>query len=46
MGCFEMAWDVLSGMIKTAMGCFLRGGKLMWNVLSGMSKNSMGCLVW
>ena len=51
-----MAWDVLSGVTKNSMGCyvrgdknsmgcFVRGGKSLWDVLSGVAKNGMGCFV-
>ena len=58
MGCFvwggKSMWDVLSGVAKNGMGCFVRGdkncmgcfgrgGKSMWDVLSGVAKNGMGC---
>ena len=33
-----MAWDVLSGMAKNGIGCFVQGGKSLRDVLSGMSK--------
>ena len=28
------AWDVMSGVTKNSMGCFVRGGKSLWDVLS------------
>ena len=39
-----MAWDVMSGVTKTAWDV-LTGGKSLWDVLSRVSKNGMGCFV-
>ena len=44
-GVTKTAWDVMSGGDKNSMGCFVRGGKFLWDVLSGLSKNGMGCFV-
>ena len=41
----KMPRDVLSGVTKNYMGCFVRGGKSMRDVLSGVAKNGMGCFV-
>ena len=30
-----MAWDIMSGVTKNGMGCYVRG-----------DKNSVGCFVW
>ena len=40
-----MAWDVLSGVTKTAWDVLSGFGKSMRDVLSGVAKNGMGCFV-
>ena len=44
-GVTKTAWDVMYGETKTASDVFFRGGKSVWDVLSWMSKNGMGCFV-
>ena len=40
-----LVWDVLSGVAKMALGCYVRGDKNSMGCYVRGDKNSMGCFV-